>query len=48
MWQRGHGWILTIALFNYAHLYPSKQKAIADKLNEDRENMDKDEIGEEE
>ena len=29
--------------FNYAHLYPSKQKALADKLNEDRENMDKDE-----
>lgn len=22
--------------FNYAHLYPSKQKALADKLNEDR------------
>ena len=34
--------------FNYAHLYPSKQKALADKLNEDRENMDKDGIGEEE
>ena len=34
--------------FNYAHLYPSKQKALADKLNEDRENMDKDEAGEEE
>jgi hypothetical protein len=22
--------------YNYAHLYPSKQKALADKLNEDR------------
>lgn len=32
--------------FHYAHLYPSKQKALADKLNEDRENMDKDGIGE--
>ena len=26
--------------FNYAHLYPSKQKALADKLNEDRGNAD--------
>ena len=25
--------------FNYAHLYPSKQKALADKLNEDRGNL---------
>ena len=25
--------------FNYAHLYPSKQKALADKLNEDRGNI---------
>ena len=34
--------------FNYAHLYPSKQKALADKLNEDRGNMDKDGVEEEE
>lgn len=26
--------------FNYAHLYPSKQKALADKLNEDRGDVD--------
>lgn len=26
--------------YNYAHLYPSKQKALADKLNEDRKNAD--------
>jgi len=26
--------------FNYAHLYPSKQKALADKLNEDRGDID--------
>ena len=24
--------------FTYSHLYPSKQKSLADKLNEDREN----------
>lgn len=32
--------------FNYAHLYPSKQKALADKLNEDRGKMDVDEMEE--
>ena len=26
--------------FNYAHLYPSKQKALADRLNEDRGDVD--------
>lgn len=26
--------------FNYAHLYPSKQKALADKLNKDRGDVD--------
>ena len=25
---------------NYAHLYPSKQKVLADKLNEDRGDID--------
>ena len=31
--------------YNYAHLYPSKQKALADKLNEDRRGTDKEEEG---
>ena len=26
--------------FNYAHLYPSKQKVLADRLNEDRGDVD--------
>ena len=26
--------------FNYAHFYPSKQKALADRLNEDRGDVD--------
>ena len=26
--------------FNYAHLYPSKQEALADRLNEDRGDVD--------
>ena len=26
--------------FNYAHFYPSKQKALADRLNEDRSDVD--------
>lgn len=34
--------------FNYAHLYPSKQKALADKLNEDRGDVDAMEKKEEE
>ena len=30
--------------YNYAHLYPSKQKVLADKLNEDKKSADE-EIG---
>jgi hypothetical protein len=31
--------------YNYAHLYPSKQKALAQKLNDDRVNIG--DVGEE-